>query len=73
MPPRVKRTRWGTDDLFCGSYSYIGAGEASGDCVDALAEPLVNDAGVCVVMGGKGGAHSAHDLLCVQGACQAHV
>jgi hypothetical protein len=46
MPPRVVRTRWGTDDLFCGSYSYIGVGEANGDCVDTLAEPLVNDAGV---------------------------
>ncbi|XP_051150246.1 probable polyamine oxidase 5 [Andrographis paniculata] len=33
------RTRWGSDPLFLGSYSYVAVG-SSGDDIDALAEPM---------------------------------
>lgn len=35
----VLRTKWGTDPLFMGSYSYVAVG-SSGDDIDNLAEPL---------------------------------
>ncbi len=39
--------RWGMDDLFRGSYSYLNAsaGEHAGSAVDLLAEPLRSRAG----------------------------
>ncbi|KAG8376144.1 hypothetical protein BUALT_Bualt09G0032700 [Buddleja alternifolia] len=36
---KVMRTKWGSDPLFLGSYSYIAVG-SSGDDMDTLAEPL---------------------------------
>lgn len=36
---RVRRSRWGTDPLFLGSYSYVAVG-SSGDDLDLMAEPL---------------------------------
>ncbi|XP_072995521.1 polyamine oxidase 1 [Typha latifolia] len=36
---RVKRSQWGTDPLFLGSYSYVAVG-SSGDDLDLMAEPL---------------------------------
>ncbi|KAK1354896.1 putative polyamine oxidase 5 [Heracleum sosnowskyi] len=36
---KVLRTKWGTDPLFMGSYSYVAVG-SSGDDIDKLAEPL---------------------------------
>jgi len=56
MPPRVVRSRWGSDPAFRGSYSYVGVGRAGsgvvvgGDAVEALAEPLCNEQGVPIVM-----------------------
>ncbi|KAK4765724.1 hypothetical protein SAY86_026814 [Trapa natans] len=38
---RVLRSKWGSDPLFLGSYSYVQVG-SSGDDLDALAEPLPN-------------------------------
>ncbi|KAL6839825.1 hypothetical protein ACP4OV_029635 [Aristida adscensionis] len=36
---RVKRSRWATDPLFLGSYSYVAVG-SSGEDLDLMAEPL---------------------------------
>jgi spermine oxidase len=36
---RVKRSRWATDPLFLGSYSYV-AVRSSGEDLDRMAEPL---------------------------------
>ncbi|KAL8093936.1 putative polyamine oxidase 5 [Apium graveolens] len=36
---KVLRTKWGSDPLFMGSYSYVAVG-SSGDDIDNLAEPL---------------------------------
>ncbi len=47
FPPKILRTKWGTDPLFMGSYSYVNVTEATGEVVDALAEPLCNDDGEC--------------------------
>ncbi|KAL6614642.1 hypothetical protein ACP70R_036912 [Stipagrostis hirtigluma subsp. patula] len=43
---RIKRSRWATDPLFLGSYSYVAIG-SSGDDLDLMAEPLprAQDAG----------------------------
>ncbi|XP_022852917.1 probable polyamine oxidase 5 [Olea europaea var. sylvestris] len=39
---KVLRTKWGTDPLFLGSYSYVAVGSSCDD-LDSLAEPLPND------------------------------
>ncbi|KAE9609892.1 putative non-specific polyamine oxidase [Lupinus albus] len=39
---KVLKTKWGTDPLFLGSYSYVAVG-SSGDDLDAMAEPLPKD------------------------------
>jgi len=39
---KVLRSKWGTDPLFLGSYSYVAVG-SSGDDLDAMAEPLPKD------------------------------
>ncbi|KAK7329043.1 hypothetical protein VNO77_23188 [Canavalia gladiata] len=39
---KVLKTKWGTDPLFLGSYSYVAVG-SSGDDLDTMAEPLPND------------------------------
>ncbi|KAI5664699.1 hypothetical protein M9H77_24022 [Catharanthus roseus] len=36
---KILKTRWGSDPLFLGSYSYVAVG-SSGDDLDSLAEPL---------------------------------
>jgi spermine oxidase len=41
----VKRSRWATDPLFLGSYSYVSAA-SSGDDLDLMAEPLPRREGV---------------------------
>ncbi|XP_047173815.1 probable polyamine oxidase 5 [Vigna umbellata] len=39
---KVLKSKWGTDPLFLGSYSYVAVG-SSGDDLDAMAEPLPKD------------------------------
>lgn len=63
MPPRVVRTKWGTDPYFHGSYSYMRLRpedkELTGEAVDALGEPLCNDEGGWPAWGvGSTGARS---------------
>jgi len=41
-PVRTMITRWGSDALTCGSYSYIHVGE-KGDDISTVAEPLYRD------------------------------
>ncbi|XP_010242213.1 PREDICTED: probable polyamine oxidase 5 [Nelumbo nucifera] len=43
----VLRSRWGTDPLFMGSYSYVAVG-SSGNDFDSMAEPLPKSSGGCV-------------------------
>ncbi|XP_022867797.1 probable polyamine oxidase 5 [Olea europaea var. sylvestris] len=43
---KVLRTKWGTDPLFLGSYSYVAVG-SSGDDLDTLAEPLPKTVTIC--------------------------
>jgi len=50
MPPRVVRTKWGTDPLFRGSYSYTRVGDEGGNAVDMLAEPLCTEDGMPIVL-----------------------
>ena len=38
MPPRVLRSRWGRDELFRGSYSYLRAGVEDGQAIDLIAQ-----------------------------------
>ncbi|CAH1257564.1 PAOX [Branchiostoma lanceolatum] len=42
QPVRTMITRWGSDALTCGSYSYIHVGE-KGDDINTVAEPLYRD------------------------------
>ncbi|XP_078587788.1 spermine oxidase-like [Branchiostoma floridae x Branchiostoma japonicum] len=39
LPRRLVRSRWGSDPLTCGSYSFMAVG-ASGEDIDTIAEPL---------------------------------
>ncbi|XP_078669778.1 peroxisomal N(1)-acetyl-spermine/spermidine oxidase-like [Branchiostoma floridae x Branchiostoma belcheri] len=39
LPQRLVRSRWGSDPLTCGSYSFMAVG-ASGEDIDTIAEPL---------------------------------
>ncbi|KHN24608.1 Putative polyamine oxidase 5 [Glycine soja] len=39
---KVMKSKWGTDPLFLGSYSYVAVG-SSGDDLDTMAEPLPKD------------------------------
>lgn len=41
---KVLRSKWGTDPLFLGSYSYVAVG-SSGEDLDTMAEPLPKDDG----------------------------
>ncbi|KAK7303956.1 hypothetical protein RJT34_14902 [Clitoria ternatea] len=43
---KVLKSKWGTDPLFLGSYSYVAVG-SSGDDLDTLAEPLPKDTASC--------------------------
>uniref|UniRef100_A0A6V7QSR8 Amine oxidase domain-containing protein n=1 Tax=Ananas comosus var. bracteatus TaxID=296719 RepID=A0A6V7QSR8_ANACO len=61
---RVRRSRWGTDPLFLGSYSYVAVG-SSGDDLDLMAEPLprgaegVGAAALQILFGGEA-THRTH-------------
>ncbi len=50
MPPKVLRSRWGRDECFRGSYSYLSSAVEDGEAIDAIAEPLCTDDGVPIVM-----------------------
>ncbi|KAG4990681.1 hypothetical protein JHK87_024138 [Glycine soja] len=43
---KVLKSKWGTDPLFLGSYSYVAVG-SSGDDLDIMAEPLPKDNSSC--------------------------
>lgn len=43
---KVLKSKWGTDPLFLGSYSYVAVG-SSGDDLDTMAEPLPKDSSNC--------------------------
>ena len=61
LPPRVVRTRWGRDELFRGSYSYLRAGLDDGEAIDAIAQPLFSEDGTMpVVMFAGEATHRQH-------------
>lgn len=53
---KAVRSKWGSDPLFLGSYSYVGVG-SSGDDLDVLAVPLPREwpRSSCSAGGGRGG------------------
>ncbi|KAK9844063.1 hypothetical protein WJX81_003289 [Elliptochloris bilobata] len=57
-PFRVRRTRWGADPLFRGSYSYCPAGARAAD-MDALAAPVVSGPSPNPGPGGAAGGQAA--------------